>query len=83
MKKLLPIVIFIAAAAGVAASCKQEDGGRCQINADCVSGLCNVGEHVCAATTGGGALDANLPELIIDAPVDTPVDSDATDAPLQ
>jgi hypothetical protein len=80
VKKLLPvvIVIFVAATAGIVASCKQDDGERCQLNADCKSGLCNVAEHVCASTTGGGEEDANGPEAGIDAPVDTP--SDAIDA---
>ena len=83
MKKLLPIVILVAAAIGVAGSCKQEDGERCQVPSDCRSGMCNVAEHLCVSSGSGGAIDAFPPEGgLIDAPVDTPP-VDAIDAPLQ
>jgi len=76
VKKLLPILILIAAAAGVVASCKQDDGERCQVDSDCKSAMCNVAEHVCVSSGGGGAIDAFPPEGgLIDAPVDTPVDT--------
>jgi len=80
VKKLVPVLILIAATAGVIASCRQGDGERCQIQSDCQSGLmCSEAEHRCVSTNAGGEEDANGPEAgPIDAPADAP--SDAIDA---
>ncbi len=57
-------------------SCKQGEGERCQVQADCDEGLlCNVGEGVCRAASSE-AIDAELPpDAAPDAPVDAPVDA--------
>jgi hypothetical protein len=58
------------------AACKQGEGDRCQVDADCASGLvCNQATQSCAKTSGGG-IDATVPELpMADAAID------AIDAP--
>jgi hypothetical protein len=54
------------------ASCKQGEGERCQVAADCQDGfICNQATQTCAKTTGGG-IDATVPDgppITIDAPV--------------
>ena len=62
-------------------ACRQGEGDRCQVNADCASGLvCNQATQSCAKTSGGG-IDAMAPPppmpdaAEIDAPVDSSIDS--------
>ncbi|MBL0215701.1 MAG: hypothetical protein IPQ07_17700 [Myxococcales bacterium] len=52
-------------------ACKQGEGDRCQVNADCESGLvCNQATQSCAKTSGGG-IDADVPD---GPPADAPDD---------
>ena len=66
----------------VVGGCKQGQGERCQVTADCQSGLiCNLGTNPpsCAASSGGG-IDATPPpdsDAALDGPPDAP---DAPDA---
>jgi hypothetical protein len=65
-------------------ACKQGEGARCQVNADCADGLvCNKAKNTCQSTTGGD-LDASIPDApttpLIDAGVDAPADA-TPDAP--
>lgn len=68
-------------------SCKQGRGDRCQIDDDCGSGLiCNKATSTCQDTSGGGDIDATVPDVLTnppDASVDAPTSSvDASiDAP--
>jgi hypothetical protein len=62
-------------------ACKQGEGDRCQVNADCASGLvCNQATQSCAKTSGGG-IDATVPNppmpdaAPIDSSIDSPIDS--------
>ena len=72
-------------------ACKQEEGERCQINADCADGLvCNLATLQCARS-GGGGIDATIPidapdaATVIDAPIDAlidaPIDTFVIDGP--
>ena len=82
MKRLAIITAAVAlAAAGLVAACRQGEGDRCQIDADCESPLiCNQATQTCASTTGRG-IDADVPEppmpdaAVIDAPVDSSIDA--------
>jgi hypothetical protein len=65
----------------LAAACKQGKGDRCQINADCASGLvCSAATGTCSDTTTSG-IDANVPDgpQQLDAPL--PADASPADAP--
>jgi hypothetical protein len=64
MKRSVSIVIaslsLSALVLGGIASCKQGEGERCQVNADCEEGLaCNVGEGVCRGSESK-QIDAEL-----------------------
>jgi hypothetical protein len=76
MRRLLPAtlaaLVVLVGLGTVMASCKQEDGERCQKDSDCQSGVCNPAQHICA---GGG--DDNNP---IDAT--PPIDGPRVDAPI-
>ena len=76
MKKFLAIPLCLAFAAGSIAfisACKQGEGERCQVSADCDDGLvCNQATLECAQTTGGG-IDATVPDGP-DAAPDAPPD---------
>lgn len=79
-KLFVPTFLFVLLSVGVIAACKQGEGERCQVNADCDDGLiCNQGTNPpsCQATVGGG-IDATVPDADPDGPVDA---TDATDAP--
>ena len=82
MRRLALAVVFLAAvvAAGVA-SCKQGEGDRCQIKADCGDGLvCNQATGTCQ-TTSGGADGQIAPDARLDAGPDAETfDADDTDA---
>jgi hypothetical protein len=86
MRKYVAIPLLLALAALVAgvASCKQGEGDRCQVAADCSDGLiCNQATQTCAKTLGGG-IDATVPDgdiVEIDTlpPIDAPDDA-AVDA---
>ena len=77
-KLLLPLTLLLGMSAGVTVlvGCKQSEGERCQVTADCEDGLqCNQGTNPpsCQRSVGGG-IDATVPD-IADAPVDMPVDA--------
>lgn len=82
MKRVALITAALAlAAAGFIAACRQSEGDRCQVNADCSDGLiCNQATQTCAKTSGGG-IDADVPEppmpdaALPDAPTDAAIDS--------
>jgi hypothetical protein len=73
MKRILFVGLLIA-------GCKQGKGERCQIEADCQTGLvCNQATNTCQETTGGG-IDATVPDgpksdAGVDAPTDAPRDA--------
>ncbi|MBS1119328.1 MAG: hypothetical protein H6Q90_1556 [Deltaproteobacteria bacterium] len=81
MKKLIafPLLALLSLFVVGVASCKQGEGDRCQVAADCTDGLiCNQATQTCAKTTGGG-IDATVPDapIVIDAPtvIDAPPDA--------
>jgi hypothetical protein len=74
------VALAIASAATIGAivlvsSCKQGEGDRCQVDADCEAPLVCNGEKYCSSTAMVG-FDAEVP---IDAPADAMID--APDAP--
>lgn len=80
VRTFLPAVLLALLSLGIFAACKQGEGERCQVNADCDDELiCNQGTDPpsCQATVGGG-IDATVPDADPDGPVDS---TDATDAP--
>jgi hypothetical protein len=89
VKRLAAISAALAlAAAALVASCRQGEGDRCQVNADCEDNLiCNQATQRCARTAGGD-IDADVPDPPIpdmalpDAAVDAMIDAmiDAPDA---
>ena len=71
MKRLL-LTALIAAVVPIAlvASCKQGEGQRCQVDADCDGDLvCAQATHLCATSDTSGGIDALPP---VDAPTDAP-----------
>jgi hypothetical protein len=75
--------LFLIAILSVAA-CKQGEGERCQVEADCESGLvCNQSTMTCQASLSG--VDGNLsPDANVDAgtdPVDAAVDATVDASP--
>ena len=81
MKRLL---VAFAVLLGVAyVGCKQSEGDRCQVDADCASGVCNKAKGTCAQGTDTDDIDAAIPDAI-DAPgmPDAPSDAAMADAPL-
>lgn len=82
MKRLLAITAALAlAGASLVAACKQGEGDRCQVDADCDDGLiCNQATQSCAKTSGGG-IDADVPDppmpdaALPDAPIDAAIDA--------
>ncbi|MBA2542726.1 MAG: hypothetical protein H0V17_23985 [Deltaproteobacteria bacterium] len=82
-KLFVPAFLLALLSAGVFAACKQDEGERCQVNADCEDSLiCNQGTNPpsCQATVGGG-IDATVPDADPDGPVDSNDAPDANDAP--
>ena len=77
MKRTLLLCCLVAGA--VLYACKQAEGERCQVDADCAEHLvCNKAKNTCQSTSGGD-LDANIPDgppidAAIDAPDATPID---------
>jgi len=70
--------LVISCALGLSAlgwvGCRQGRGDRCQVNDDCGSGLiCNKATNTCQATSGGGDIDATVPDAPPDARADAPV----------
>jgi hypothetical protein len=64
MKRLVLVTLLIAA-------CKQGKGERCQVNADCQSGLvCSAATMTCSDTTTTG-IDATVPPQIDARPIDS------------
>ena len=83
MGRLAGVTAFVLAIGIWVAACKQDEGDRCQVDADCASGLvCNQATQSCAKTSGGG-IDATTPDgPPADAPDDMMIDvPDAPDAP--
>ena len=65
-----------ALAVGGLASCRQGEGQRCQVQADCEEGLqCNEGEGLCRAQPMGELDALPPPDAPLDAPVDSAIDS--------
>ncbi|MDQ3368438.1 MAG: hypothetical protein M3680_23680 [Myxococcota bacterium] len=77
MKRLLlgtMLSLTVLAPLVLVAGCKQKEGERCQVEADCEEGLvCAQATQTCA-TSAGGDIDALPP---IDAPADSAVPVDA------
>ena len=84
-RKLLPLALLALLSTGVIVACKQSEGGRCQVTADCEDGLtCNQGTSPpsCQATNGDtNQIDGSVPDADPDGPVDAIDATDATDAP--
>jgi hypothetical protein len=60
---------------GGIASCKQGEGERCQIQADCEGDLqCNVAQGICVSSSQEMPIDAmpDTPPMPIDAAIDAP-----------
>jgi len=76
--KLLTACALVLGIGTWVAACKQGEGDRCQVDADCADGLvCNQATQSCAKTNGGG-IDANIAD---GPPADAAVDTiDAPDA---
>ena len=81
MRIVYALVIAIAIAA---AGCKQGQGDRCQVDADCQDGLvCNQAKNTCESSSSAGGIDANVPDGprtdagMVDAPPDAKVFMDA------
>ena len=83
MRRILGLATALAlAGAALVGACRQEEGDRCQVSADCADGLvCNQATQTCAKTSGGGIdadvpdppmPDAALPDAAIDAMIDAP-----------
>lgn len=80
-KLFLPTLLLALLAGGVIAACKQSEGERCQVNADCEDGLaCNQGTNPpsCQSSETNNPIDGSVPDADPDGPVDS---NDATDAP--
>jgi len=77
LRKLVPVLVLAGGLAAWASACKQQEGDRCQINSDCEEPLiCNQATQECSRTMGGG-IDASVPDIIIDAPVELDASVDA------
>lgn len=77
-KVVFPLVLLGALSLGVFAACKQGEGERCQVTADCEDGLtCNQGQNppICQGENADNPIDATVPDADPDGPVD------ADDAP--
>lgn len=80
VRRLLPVVLLGLLSAGVIVACKQGEGERCQVTADCEDGLlCNQGTNPpsCQSSDNNDQIDAQLPDADPDGPTDA---TDATDA---
>jgi hypothetical protein len=69
------IAMVLLSIAGTA--CREGIGERCQVDADCESGLvCNQAQHICAKPGTSGGIDAEVPDAGIDArPTDAAIDA--------
>ena len=79
MKQWIAIAVVSVAAWG----CKQGQGERCQVNADCANGLiCTQAEPRTCGGNNSNMFDADLPEAgAPDAPIDAaPIDAAPIDA---
>ena len=79
-RRLLPALLLLLLGAGAIVACKQGEGGRCQVDADCEDGfVCNQGTDPpsCQKPGGSGQLDGSVPDADPDGPTDA---TDATDA---
>ncbi len=74
MKRLLVMCALVAAATYL--GCKQQEGDRCQVNADCDTGVCNKAKGTCASSGETGEIDAAVP-ILIDGAADATVPDDA------
>lgn len=84
MRRFLPIALLALLSAGVIVACRQSEGGRCQVTADCEDGLkCNQGTNPpsCQRSDNNDQIDASVPDADPDGPVDATDASDAPDAP--
>ncbi len=64
MKRLFGIAAaLLLATAGLVTACRQDEGDRCQVNADCGDGLvCNQATQTCAKRGEEGGIDADVPD---------------------
>ena len=75
LRMLVPVLVFVTGVAAWTMGCKQEEGDRCQITADCADGLmCSESTQRCTRGTDT-PFDANLPEVEINAGVDAMPDA--------
>ena len=59
-RALLLLLLFVMV---VAAACKQGQGDRCVVNADCQGGLiCNQAKNTCEGANSAGGIDATVPD---------------------
>ncbi|HEY5926345.1 MAG TPA: hypothetical protein VIV11_31885 [Kofleriaceae bacterium] len=79
MKRLL--LMFAVLSAAVYVGCKQEEGARCQVNADCASGLCNKAKGTCSLNEDNMDIDATVPDPIDGLFLDAPTPDAPSDAP--
>jgi hypothetical protein len=80
-RTFLPAALLALLSLGIFAACKQGEGERCQVNADCDDGLtCNQGTDPpsCQSANANNPIDATVPDADPDGPVDS---NDAADAP--
>ncbi len=81
VRSFVPALLVASLVALWVTACKQQEGERCQINMDCEDGLtCNQATFVCSREGANTMIDANLPDVIQDAPVDVAIDA-PVDAP--
>jgi hypothetical protein len=83
-KLLVPAFLLGLLSLGIFAACKQSEGERCQVNADCEDGLtCNLGTNPpsCQSIGAEDPIDGTVPDADPDGPVDATDATDATDAP--
>ena len=77
MKRLaIAFALSALAAVGIIASCKQSEGERCQVDADCEDGLvCAQATQTCADNDTSAGIDALVPTDAPDAMPDAPPDT--------
>jgi hypothetical protein len=72
-RSLIRLLLACGIVTGTIVSCKQGKGDRCQIDDDCGGGLvCNKATDTCQERSGGGDIDAAVPDAPPDAKPDAP-----------
>lgn len=77
MKRLaIAFALSALVALGLVVSCKQGEGERCQVDADCEDGLvCAQATQLCADNDTSAGIDAMVPTDAPDAMPDAPPDA--------